>query len=191
LPHQPQASLDFGGRTFGRWVRWVLGVVVAVVTTMYLSLLLTSDGLTPEERTVVMDAIALLESRGFEREVRPLRRVVSFRRTDNWWNAYVGHDTAYASTNFPFGVVTLYPAFFRYPLDDVERAAILLHEAYHVYGEREEVILQRVWLRKRQLGWTGGLYGDSRVWKNTREWTAAAVPPLFACGRDGRSDCLD
>jgi hypothetical protein len=172
-------------------VVWVLGAVAIVVTTLYLSLLLTSDPLTPEERALVADAIALLERRGFERQARPLRLVVSFRRTDNWWNAYVGHDTAYASTNFPFGVVTLYPAFFRYPAGDVERAAILLHESYHVFGEREEVILQRVWLQKQQLGWTGDVYGDSRVWKNTREWTEAAVPTLFGCGRDGRSDCLD
>jgi hypothetical protein len=50
-----------------------------------------------------------------------VRTVVSYRRTDNWWNQYVGHHAAYAATNFPFGVVTLYPAFFRYAVDDTER----------------------------------------------------------------------
>jgi len=191
VPHAPRAPLDLGGRTFGRWVLWVLGAATTVVATLYASLLLSSEPLTLDERAVVMDAIALLESRGFERQARPLRQVVSFRRTDNWWNAYVGHETAYASTNFPFAVITLYPAFFKYAADDVERAVILLHESYHVYGEREDVILQRVWLQKQQLGWTGDVYGGSRVWKNTREWTETAVPALFECGRDGRSDCLD
>jgi len=191
LPHASQALRDFGGRTFGRWVLWVLGVATTIVLALYVSLLATSEPLTPGERAIVMDAIALLERRGFERQARPLRQVVSFRRTDNWWNAYVGHETAYASTNFPFAVITLYPAFFRYAADDVERAAILLHESYHVYGEREEVILQRVWLQKQQLGWTGDIYGRTRVWKNTREWTEAAVPTLFGCGRDGRTDCID
>jgi hypothetical protein len=49
-----------------------------------------------------------------------------------------GHPTAYAATNFPFGVITIYPTFFKYPVDDIERATILLHESYHLFGDDEK-----------------------------------------------------
>jgi hypothetical protein len=65
-----------------------------------------------------------MERASLERRQRS-RRVVSFRRTDNWWNRYVGHPTAYEATNFPFAVMTIYPTFFKYPVDDIERATIL------------------------------------------------------------------
>jgi hypothetical protein len=165
-------------------------VTVTILVSTYLSLLVSSEGLEPEERQVVMSAVDVLEKAGFEREVFLLRHVVNFRSTDNWWNQYVGHQTAYAATNFPFEVVTLYETFFKYPVDNVERAAILLHEAYHLLGEDEESALQRVWIEKQRIGWTSSRYGHSRVWKNTREWTASGVPVLFRCGGDGQSDCL-
>ena len=138
-----------------------------------------------------MSAIVVLEQAGFSREAFTLGHVVSYRRTDNWWNWHVGHQTTYAATNFPFGVVTLYPAFFKFPVDDTERATILLHESHHVFGESEEAALQRVWFEKRRLGWTAPQYSHTRVWKNTREWTLTAVPKLFTCGDDRRSDCLE
>ena len=66
---------------------------------------------------------------------------------------------------------------------------ILFHEAQHLLGSREEAALEHVWREKRRLGWTADKYGQTRVWNNTKEWTASAVPALFRCGRDGRSDC--
>ena len=164
---------------------------MTILIGCYVSLLASSDALSPEERQVVMNAVSELERAGFSRESLALRHVVSYRSTDNWWNRYVGHQTAYAATNFPFAVVTLYPTFFKYPVDDIERATILLHEAYHVFGEAEEAALQKVWIRKQKLGWTSLQYSHTRVWKNTREWTAGGVPLLFRCGPDGRSVCLD
>ena len=68
---------------------------------------------------------------------------------------------------------------------------ILLHEAYHLFGDDEEFALRRVWLVKDRRGWTSLRYGHTRVWKNTREWTVAAVPSMFRCGEDGRSDCFE
>jgi hypothetical protein len=179
------------GRGLGRWLLFILGATLSILVTTYLSLLVSSEGLTPEEQQAVTSAVAVLERAGFEREVLVLRRIVNYRRTDNWWNQYVGHHPAYAATNFPFGVVTIYPEFFKYPIDDIERAAILLHEAQHVLGEPEEVALQRVWIDKQRLGWTSLRYGNTRVWKNTLEWTSAGVPALFRCGADRRSDCLE
>jgi len=190
VPPTPRSS-EGGGRSFGRWVLWVLGVVLTILTTAYASLLLTSEPLTADERVVVMEAIRVLDKSGFASEASALRRYVSYRRTDNWWNHYVGHPTAYAATNFPFAVITIYPTFFKYPVDEVERATILLHESYHLFGDDEKFALQRVWLAKDRLGWTSIRYGHTRVWKNTREWTLAEIPSMFTCGDDGMSDCLE
>lgn len=179
------------GRSFGRWVLWVLGVTATILISCYVSLLASSDGLSVEERRAVTSAIDELDRAGFSRESFALRHLVSFRSTDNWWNNYVGHQTAYAATNFPFAVVTLYPTFFKYPVDDVERATILLHESYHLLGGDEREALQQVWIEKSRLGWTSARYSHTRVWKNTREWTAGSVPVLFRCGEDQQSDCLE
>jgi hypothetical protein len=179
------------GRSFGQWLLWIGGVTVAILASAYGSLLLTSDPLAPDERVVVMEAIRVLDRAGFSSEASALRRVASFRSTDNWWNRYVGHPTAYAATNFPFGVITIYPTFFRFPVDEVERATILLHESYHLFGDDEKFALHKVWLAKDRLGWTAQRYGHTRVWKNTREWTVAENPGIFTCGEDGKSDCLE
>jgi len=189
---EPITPPQHGGvRGFWQWVLWVCGAAATILLAAYASLVLTSDGLTREETAVVMDAIAVLERADFTREAGLLRRYTIFRGSDNWWNRYVGHASAYAATNFPFEVVTLYPPFFKAPIDDVERAAILLHESHHLFGQQEDEALQRVWVEKRQLGWTAASYSHTRVWKNTREWTAAAAPRLFTCGGDGESDCVD
>jgi hypothetical protein len=178
-------------RGFWQWMLWIVGATVTIVVAAYLSLLVTSEGLSVEERTMVTEAIDLLEEADFAREARTLRRLATYRRTDNWWNRYVGHETAFAATNFPFGVVTLYPTFFTLPVDATERATILLHESHHVLGEPEERALQHVWMEKARLGWTAPNYGRTRVWRNTREWTEGAVPSLFTCGHDGESDCVE
>ena len=134
----------------------------------------------------------MLDGAGFSREASALRRVASFRRTDNWWNRYVGHPTAYAATNFPFARHRpSTPRSSEYPVDDIERATILLHESYHLFGDDEKFALHRVWLAKDRLGWTALRYGRTRVWKNTREWTLAEIPRMFTCGEDGQSDCLE
>src|SRR5258708_4539395 len=123
----------------------------------YLSLLISSDGLQPDQREELRKAIAVLEQHGFNRfqreELRKaiavleqhgfnretfiLKRLTAFRGTDNWWNRYIGHRDAYAATNFPFEVVTLYPEFFTVPVDDTERASVLLHESNHLMGGGE------------------------------------------------------
>lgn len=179
-----------GGRGFWQWLLWVLGATVTILLVAYASLLLTSDALTDGQRATVASAVDTLERAGFVTEARSLRRYASFRGSDNWWNRHVGHANAYAATNFPFGVVTLYPAFFRLPIDDTERAAILLHETHHLRGGEEDEALLRVWIDKRQLGWTAARYGHTRVWRNTREWTAGALPRLFSCG-GGSDDCAE
>jgi len=155
-----------------------------------MSLLLTSEELPYDQRQTVKSAIAVLEQNGFKRESFALSHLTSYRRTDNWWNRYLGHHAAYAATNFPFEVLTLYPDFFDVATDDTERAAILLHESHHLFGSGEEVALEKTWHEKSRIGWTSDKYGNTRVWNNTRDLTALSVPQLFSCGSDGKSDCV-
>jgi hypothetical protein len=166
----------------------IAGVVVAVLFFWWVSLFATSEGLDPDQQVIVYRAVNLLEERGFTKEVFALRNVARFRSTDNWWNLYNGHYQAYAATNFPFEIVTIYPWFFDLPKDDVERAVILLHEAQHLMGANEETALRRVWALKDRLDWTAETYGRSKVWRNTREWTQAAAPDLFTC-KEVEIDC--
>jgi len=155
-----------------------------------MSLLITSEDLGFDQRQIVQKAIAILGQKNFAREAFVLDHLTTYRETDNWWNRYVGHHDAYAATNFPFEVVTLYPEFFDVAVDDNERAVILLHEACHLFGSGEDAALEKTWRQKERLDWTADKYAQTRVWKNTRELTMNRVPTLFQCGPDGRSDCV-
>ena len=168
---------------------WITGTTIALLFIAYMSLLLSSDDLSRQQRGTVDKAIAVLADTGFQRQVFALKHLTSYRKTDNWWNRYVGHRDAYAATNFPFEVVTLYPEFFSNTADDNERAAVLLHEAYHLFGASEEGALEKVWRNKQRVGWTGDVYGQSRVWINTRDLTKSLVPSLFVCGPNKDQDC--
>jgi hypothetical protein len=198
-PFYAGASFEFedaaveGGRRRGllRRALWVLAVTLVLLVGSHASLLLTSTAATHDERAQVERSVALIERAGFAGEAFLLKRLTNFRTTDNWLNAYVGHADAYASTNFPFEVVTLYPDFFRYPVDDVERAVILLHEARHLAGAGEEEACATVWRDKARLGWTREKYGETRVWQNVTELSRRHAPKLFDCGQDGRQDCYE
>ena len=169
----------------------VLGLTLTLLVGCHASLLSTSTAATYDERAQVGRAVELIERAGFTREAFLLRRLTNFRTTDNWLNAYAGHTNAYASTNFPFEVVTLYPDFFRYPTDDVERAVVLLHEARHLSGANEEEACATVWRDKARLGWTREKYGGTRVWHNVSELSRRYAPGLFDCGPDGEQDCYE
>ena len=177
-------------RGFLKRVIWVLGATLVILIIWYVSLLISSDGLQTEQRQEVENAIAILQQQGFSREAFLLKHLTVFRSTDNWWNAYVGHREAYAATNFPFEVVTVYPEFFQIPIDDRERAAVLLHEARHLFGDGEDSALQYTWHEKKQLGWTADKYERTRLWDATEHLTRARFPWIFQCGSDGQSDCF-
>lgn len=169
---------------------WILGTTLILLFVAYMSLLLSSQELDFDQRQTVQAATAILAQKGFARQAFALNHLVQYRSTDNWWNGYVGHRQAYAATNFPFEVVTLYPEFFDVAVDDTERAAILLHESYHLFGSGEEGALEGAWRNKAKIGWTAEKYGRTKVWINTRDLTSSLVPALFSCGADGHSDCL-
>jgi len=177
-------------RTILKRVTWILGTTGILLIIFYVSLLLSSEGLSSDQREKVDHAIALLRARGFSTEAFTLNRLTSFRSTDNWLNAYVGHHDAYAATNFPFEMVTLYPEFFETPVDDCERAAVLLHEARHLLGKGEDDALEYTWKSKQQLGWTTEKYRQTKVWDATMRLTKSRFPYMFQCGYDQQQDCL-
>lgn len=157
----------------------------------YGSLTTTSEPINAEQRQIVTRAISVLQQKGFADEASLLRRVTTFRSTDHWWNRYFGHPQAYAATNFPFEVMTLYPDFFTKTVDDTERAVILLHESYHLRGQGEDKAYAEVWRRKETLGYTAERYSNTRVWNNMRDDTLTYVPQLFTCGGSGQEDCIN
>lgn len=157
----------------------------------YLSLIFSSKRLTYEEKQTVQRAIAVLDEKGFSTEVFLLNYLTAFRANDNWLNASVPKENAYAATNYPFEIITVYPDFFTYPVDDTERAAILLHEAQHLKGAEEKEAYKFVWENRHRLGWTQETHGNSFIWKNVRLQTREQVPELFTCPDKHYADCTE
>lgn len=168
-----------------------VGVCLFCITGFYLSLVLSAKSLNYEEKQIVNDAILLLEEKGFSNDVFLLRYITSFRANDNWLNASTRFENAYAATNFPFEIMTIYPEFFIYPNDDTERAAILLHEAQHLKGADEKEAYSFVWKNRKQLGWTKQAYENSLVWRNVRKQTKEVAPELFVCDINEFGDCTE
>ncbi len=168
-----------------------VAVCVAMVLAFYVSLIASAGSLTIDQKHTVRRAIAVLRDKGFAADIVLLENVTVFRSDDNWLNATVAKENAFAATNFPFAIITLYSDFFAYPIDDVERAAILLHESRHLRGEDEHTAYRYVWLNRKQLGWTGDKYAHSQVWDNIRRQTREHVPELFNCPQRRSTDCTE
>ncbi|HKS29878.1 MAG TPA: zinc finger Ran-binding domain-containing protein [Pyrinomonadaceae bacterium] len=190
---QPE-SRDSGKRGCAWFIKRALVVfatALALLLIFYGSLLKSSERLSYEQQQVVASSIRVLEQGGFSREAFVLKNLVAWRSTDNWLNEAIGHREAYAAANFPFQIVTLYPEFFTKSADDTERAAILLHEAYHLLGSDESEALEGTWRNKKRLGWVKEKYEQTKVWQNTRELTQTHVPYLFRCGLKNNLDCTE
>ncbi len=164
-------------------------VCIFVLVGFYLSLIGTAKSLSYDEKKTVSAAIALLCQRGFANEAFLLDNLTVYRSNDNWLNASVDKENAFAATNFPFEIMTLYPDFFADPMDDTERAAILLHEAQHLKGKNEHDAYAFVWKNRQKLGWTEDIYRHSTVWRNVRKQTKDNAPELFVCGGNEYGDC--
>lgn len=166
-------------------------VCLCALLGFYLSLIISASRLTYVQRIEIEKSILLLEEKGFSDEVFMLRYLTAFRAEDNWLNASVAKENAYAATNYPFEIMTIYPDFFVYPVDGVERAAILLHESKHLQGKDEKEAYEFVWKNRAKLGWTKEKYGDSPVWQNVRRQTREFVPSLFVCNVNEFGDCTE
>jgi hypothetical protein len=168
-----------------------LFVAIAALCAFYLSLIFSATRLTPDEKKTVAKAISILGSKGFTSEARYLNYVTAFRSNDNWLNASVEKENAYAATNFPFEIMTLYPEFFTVPKDDTERAAILLHESRHLKGADEKEAYEFVWKNRNKLGWTSDKYANSEIWQSVRSQTRDNVAYLFTCPANPAGDCTE
>ena len=182
------AEMSFGKRLLCRGFI-VGGVCLAIIFGFYISLIASADRLNAQQKEVVARSIKILEQKQFRSEALLLSRLTAYRSTDHWLNAAVAKENAYAATNFPFAIMTLYTDFFTYPVDDVEKAAILLHEARHLRGEGEKEAYEYVWKNRAKLGWTEDRYGSSDVWRNIRYQTREHVPELFVCPENEFNDC--
>jgi hypothetical protein len=170
------------------------GLIMAILIGLfgfYLTLIISAKRLEYEEKKTVERSVLILDEKGFSREVFLLRYITAYRGTDNWLNASTRDENAYAATNFPFEIMTVYPDFFNIPNDDLERAAILLHEAQHLKGADEKEAYEFVWKNRKQLGWTKQNYGTSVLWRNVRKQTKDIVPELFTCEKNEYADCTE
>jgi hypothetical protein len=162
---------------------------MATLGAFYCSMLATSSTVSASEMRTISRAIDLLDKRGFGREAFLLRNTVSFRSTDNWINASLANENAYAATNFPFEVVTVYPDFYAKAVDDTERAMVLLHEAQHLQGGNEADAYAYVWQNRARLGWTQLSHGTTETYITVGEQTRENAPELFSCRSNLWSDC--
>lgn len=168
-----------------------LAVCVISILGFYLSMIFTSSPLNSDERAIVAKSIEILDAKGFGSEVFLLRNLTAFRGDDNWLNASTRLENAYAATNFPFEIMTVYPEFFNLTTDDTERAAVLLHEAKHLKGGDERQAYEFVWRNRKKLGWTKEAYAHSAVWRNIRKQTREYAPNLFVCDWTDYADCTE
>lgn len=173
--------------------RAVICLFVCFLTLLgfYLSLIFTSSPLKYEEKKQVQAGIKVLEEKGFASEVFLLKYLTAYRGNDNWLNASTKFENAYAATNFPFEIITIYPDFFTFTTDDTERAAILLHEAQHLKGADEKEAYEFVWRNRARLGWTKETHGKSVIWRNVRKQTQEYAPNLFVCDGNEAKDCTE
>ncbi len=145
----------------------------------YYSLIFSSESLNFEQEQTIDRSIQILREKGFTDEVFYLENFAALRGSDNWLNSSIPKENAYAATNYPFEIMTIYPDFFTFPQDDLERAAILLHEAKHLQGADEKKAYSFVWANRFKLGWTEQNYGNSIIWRNVRLQTKEYAPHLF------------
>ena len=169
----------------------VMITCILIIIGFYISLIVSAARLSRDQKATVNRAIGILREKGFGTEATLLSSITAFRASDNWLNASVAKENAYAATNFPFEIMTLYSDFFTYPTDDVEKAAILLHEARHLIGQGEKDAYAFVWKNRDRLGWTRQNYGNSPIWLNVRQQTLELVPDIFICPQNRASDCTE
>ncbi|MEO6588060.1 MAG: hypothetical protein ABIP06_01920 [Pyrinomonadaceae bacterium] len=168
-----------------------IAVLIFTLFGFYLSLIGSCRRLSYEEKQTVFKAISVLDEKGFSKEVFLLHYLTAFRANDNWLNASIPKENAYAATNYPFEIMTIYPDYFSYTENDTERAAILLHEAQHLKGADEKQAYKYVWENRKQLGWTKEIYENSVIWRNVRLQTKELAPELFTCEEKAYSDCTE
>jgi hypothetical protein len=173
-------DFDLIGNLSVATVATIIAVTTVVTYTGFLFLLRgTSQPVSQDQQAIVDRAISVIEGAGFSSEAT-LLSIASYRRTDSWFNRqFIIQDSQYASTNKGFFTITLYEAFFRIPIDDVERAVALFHEHYHLVIRGEHTAYAGTWSNKEKLGWTREKYGSTAFWSDVESATREYAPELF------------
>lgn len=166
-------------------------IALCTLLIFYLSLVTTSRTLQPYEMETVDRAILVLEKKGFDAEVFLLRHATTFRGGDNWLNALTLEENAYASTNRPFPIITLYSDFYNKTQDDTERAMVLLHEAQHIRNKNEKEAYEYVWRHREKLGWTVLSHGTTPTFVTVEMQTREYSPHVFSCPEKLWGDCTE
>jgi hypothetical protein len=166
-----------------------LAMIIFVLFGFYLSLIGSANRLKYDQKKTIESAINIIEEKGFKKEAFMLTYLTAYRADDNWLNSSVAKENAYAATNFPFEIITIYPDFFKYTHDDTERAAILLHEAQHLKGSDEKLAYSYVWKNRNKLGWTAEMYQTSEIYNKVGEQTREHSPEIFVCPDAEFGDC--
>ena len=184
-----------GGRAklarLARRAGYYLAVTLCLLSIFHSSLLVTSQPLRAEEAAQVERAIDLLDAKGFSHEAFLLRRLTIFRNSDNWLNQMTDKENAFAATNFPLNIVTLYPDFFIKAKDDTERAMILLHEVQHMQGADEHEAYGFAWRNRHRLGWTILTHGTTESYVTIELLTREIAPEIFTCKDKIWNDCTE
>ena len=148
--------------------------------------------MTEANRLTIDRAIDVLDAKGFTGEAFLLRHVATLRGCDNWLNTnLVDGEQSYASTNFPFGIITINPDFYNKAVDDTERAAILLHEVRHMKGGDERDAYSYVWQNRERLGWTLLTHGTTESYITIEQQTRDFAPEIFTCEEKPWRDCTE
>ena len=178
-------------RKVGKLIYEIFRAALATLLVFYFSLIVSSNPVSVEESNKISKAIQLLEEKGFAREALLLNRVTLFRNTDNWLNKAVESENAFAATNCPFGIITIYPDFYNKTNDDTERAIILLHEAKHLQGADENEAYSYVWNNRHKLGWTTLSHGMTEAFITIELQTRQYAPEIFTCPDKVWNDCSE
>lgn len=165
--------------------------VIAVVLAFYLTLVATSAAVETKDLEKIESAIAVLEQKGFSREVFLLKHFATFRSSQNWLNSLTVKESVYATTNYPFGIITIYEDFYTKAEDDTERAMILLHEVQHLQGGSEAEAYEYIWKNRRRLGWTLLSHGSTPTYITVDILTRENAPELFICPAKMFGDCTE
>lgn len=178
-------------RSYGSLLLTSLATAIAVFLGFYVSLIETSAPVALDDQMAIERAIDILDEKGFDDEVFLLRKTASYRSTDHWFNGIILKENAYAATNFPFQIITIYPDFYDKAVDDIERAMILLHEARHLQAKDEADAYAYVWRNRDRLGWTQLSHGTTPTYITIEEETRSVAPDLFACPQNLWNDCTE
>jgi len=159
-----------------------VAAVVAVATALeYVTSVFGKSLSDPKEINTVDAAIAVLDPVQDLYSEAQVLRTAKYRRSKPpyLYGVCIYKGGCFAAAHY--GFLFLDDQFFDQNLlhDSVERAAVLLHEAFHLEGGNEHDAYAGVWVNKEKFGWTETPYSHYFLWGQVKAETMNAAPELF------------